>query len=129
MKKFLFLTVFLFPLMMANAQVNLLFCTSVESLENCQESEATFPWVGNTTSLKVMVINKDSLKTDRVKFKLYIVKPNGTEDMFAELFLTTKQEWLYASKTIFFMQPGYYKVMAYNNKDELLTTGFVKLTP
>jgi hypothetical protein len=115
--------------LVASAQVDLLFCTSVESLENCKESEASFPWLGKNTTLKLMIINKDSLKTDRIKYKLYLIKPNNEEVMFAELFITTKHDWLYASKTVYFMQPGYYKVIAYNNDDELLTTGFVQLTP
>jgi len=128
-KKLLCLFLLFSALQTVNAQVDLLFCTSIEDLETCKETEATFPWLGKETQLKLMVIDKDGLKTDRIKYKLYFIKSQGVEEMFAELFLTTKPDWLFASKTVFFMQPGNFKVMVYNNNNELLNTSYIKIAP
>lgn len=123
----LLLAVSLFSLS-AFAGFDLLFCTNADSLGNCKEAGNTFEWNGDKTYLQLIVLNKDTISTNRLKFKLYAMNNDREGTLYADLSLAVPANALYAVKKMYFYKPGYYKVEVLDDKDGKLTSGFVTIS-
>ncbi len=123
----LLLAVSLFSLS-AFAGFDLLFCTNADSLGNCKEAGNTFEWNGDKTYLQLIVLNKDTISTNRLKFKLYAMNNDREGTLYADLSLAVPTNALYAVKKMYFYKPGYYKVEVLDDKDGKLTSGFVTIS-
>lgn len=112
----------------AFAGFDLLFCTNADSLGNCKEAGNTFEWNGDKTYLQLIVLNKDTISTNRLKFKLYAMNNDREGTLYADLSLAVPANALYAVKKMYFYKPGYYKVEVLDDKDGKLTSGFVTIS-
>ncbi|HLP49917.1 MAG TPA: hypothetical protein VK154_03475 [Chitinophagales bacterium] len=121
----LFLSLFYFCCF---AGYDLLFCTKADSLGNCKGKGETFAWKDDKTSLELIVMNKDSIGLPKLKFKLYAMKNDREGELYAELSLYLNPRSLFGVKKMRFYKPGYYKVEVLDDKDGILTTGFVTLS-
>lgn len=110
------------------AGYDLLFCTSADSLGNCKEAGNTFEWNGDKTYLQLIVLNKDTITTNRLKFKLYAMNNDREGTLYADLSVAVPNNALYAVKKMYFYKPGYYKVEVLDDKDGKLTSGFVTIS-
>ncbi|HRG88478.1 MAG TPA: hypothetical protein PLW44_05615 [Chitinophagales bacterium] len=123
----LLLTLLLFSAS-AYAGYDLLFCTNADSLGNCKEAGNTFEWNGDKTYLQLIVLNKDTITTNRLKFKLYAMSNDREGTLYADLSVAVPPNALYAVKKMYFYKPGYYKVEVLDDKDGKLTSGFVTIS-
>lgn len=110
------------------AGYDLLFCTNADSLGNCKEPGNTFEWNGDKTYLQLIVLNKDTITTNRLKFKLYAMENDRVGTLYADLSVAVAPNALYAVKKMYFYKPGYYKVEVLDDKDGKLTSGFVTIS-
>lgn len=107
---------------------DLLFCTNADSLDKCKEAGSTFEWKGDKTYLQLIVINKDTIATGKLKFKLFAMENDRVGTLYADLSMVVPPKSLYAVKRMFFYKPGYYKVDVLDEKDGKLASGFVTIT-
>ncbi len=127
MKKISFI-LFLFSVSLSSkAGYDLLFCTNADSLGNCKGKGETFEWKGDKTALEIVVMNKDTIGTGKLKFMLFAMKNDREGTLYADLSLHVMPNALFAVKKLYFYKPGYYKVDVLDEKDKFLTSGFLTI--
>ena len=112
----------------SRASWDVLFCTNTDSLGNCKGKGETFSWNGDKTPIELIVLNKDGLGLEKLRYMIFNMKTDREGKLYADLSLTTRPKSLFAVKRIYFYKPGYYKVDVLDEKDNFLTTGFITIS-
>lgn len=111
----------------SKAEYDLLFCTNADSLGNCKKSGETFEWKGDVPPIELVVMNKDTIATPKLKFMLFAMKNDREGTLYADLSAHVPANSLYLVKKLFFYKPGYYKVDVLDEKDHFLSTGLLTI--
>lgn len=127
-RKIFVLTLFTVGFYTAHASWDVLFCTNTDSLGNCKGEGQTFYWNGDKTPIELIVLNKDGLGLEKLRYMVFNMKTDKEGKLYADLSLTTRPKSLFAVKQIMFYKPGYYKVDVLDGKDNFLTTGFITIS-
>lgn len=128
MRKIVLLSLLTFCFFLSHASWDLLFCTNADSLGNCKGAGETFVWNGDKTPIQLIVMNKESLSLDKLRYMVFAMQNDHEGKLYADLTLNVNPKGLFAVKKILFYKPGYYKVDVLDAKDNFLTTGFVTIS-
>jgi hypothetical protein len=127
MKRIVFFLFMALSSLYSKAEYELLFCTDADSLKTCKPPGETFDWKGDKTALELLVMNKDTMHTPKLKFKLFSMQNDKQGELYAELSLNLPRNAIFAVKKLFFYKPGYYKVEVLDEHDQALASGFVTI--
>lgn len=126
MTRFYLLLTLLFAGTLAHAQWKLNFCLSDSA--NCQGKSDLFIWNGETTVVYGLLTNPDAITVTKLEYRIYDVKNDLTEDLYARVKTYTTPGLSWAAKKIYFVKPGYYRVEVYDEKLNRLASEFVTIT-
>jgi len=112
----------------AQAAWDLLFCTNTDSLGNCKGKGETFVWNGDQTPINLIVMNKDGLGLEKLRFMIFSMKNDREGKLYASLQLNVRAKSLYTVKKLFFYSPGYYRVDVLDTNNNTLASGFVTVS-
>jgi hypothetical protein len=113
----------------ARADWDMLFCLNADSVSTCKGRGETFIYNKDNNSLQVMVINKESLKVDKLSFMIFMMKTEKEGTLYADLTQVVTPDALFAVKKIKFYKPGTYKIDVLDaSTHSPLTTGTVTIT-
>ena len=97
---------------------------------NCKGKGETFEWNGDKTLLQLIVMNKDGLGVEKLRFMIFAMKNDKEGKLYADLSIAIPDSSSpYVIKKLMFYKPGYYKVDVLNALNFVpLTTGYVTIT-
>lgn len=109
------------------AQWQLDFCAG-DSAETCIGKSDIFYWNGETVTIYLIVSHTDSIGTSKLQYRVYDMIGEKSGEIYADLKVHARPAWKRVWKKLYFVKPGYYKVEVYNERAQLLTSGFVTIT-
>ncbi len=112
----------------AHAGWDLLFCTNTDSLGNCKGKGEAFAWTGERTPINLIVMNKDGLGLEKLRFMIFNMKNDREGKLYASLSQNVRPKALYTVKDLLFYAPGYYRVDVLDNNNNQLSSGFITVT-
>lgn len=111
------------------ADWDMLFCLNADSVNTCKGRGEKFSYNKDNNTLQVMVINKESLKVDKLSYMIFLMKSEKEGTLYADLSLNVTPEALFAVKRIKFLRTGTYKIDVLDASTHLpLTTGTITIT-
>lgn len=110
-----------------SAQTTLKFCVETDKDGKCkkQASEFTISKDGGTIIFELK--SPAPLGTSKVLYKIFKLSDNGKAVFNNTIEQDVQEKWNYAWEEAVFYDPGTYKVMAYDNTDNLLCLGILKI--
>ena len=105
----------------------LTLCSKLDKNGNCIDSSDTFKWNGDKQKLTLRVTNPKQLQANKLIYTIYSMKNQNDGDVYARLILYVKPEWAPATKDIYFITPGYYKIEVTNEGSRLLGVTYMTL--
>ncbi len=112
----------------AKAGWDIAYCNELDSLQKCSGHPTVFEWNGDKVSIYAMVTNDSGLSTSKLFFKIFDMKNDHTGDIYAELRTATRPDWVFTTKKMYFVKPGYYKVEVYDEGNKRLAESFLTIT-
>lgn len=126
MTRLCLLLTLLFAGTVAHAQWELIFCTSDSA--DCQGKSDLFIWNGEATVVYGLLKNKNELAVTKLEYRIYEVKNDVTEKLYARVKTFPAPSLNWATKKIYFVKPGYYRVEVYDEKLSRLASEYVTIT-
>ena len=110
-----------------SAQTSLKFCQETDQDGKCkkQASEFTISKDGGTITFELK--SHEPLGTTKVLYKIFKLSDNGKAAFNNTIEQNVQEQWNYAWEEAVFYDPGTYKVMVYDNTDNLLCLGILKI--
>ena len=108
------------------AQV-LLFCEDVDENGYPKNESSAFSIAWEGGRLKVLVKLDDEIDCKKVKYVIYKVPGNGIEKYDTTITQTVQENWIWFWKEITFYDEGKYNIYAFNQYDNFLASGTVKI--
>lgn len=111
----------------ATAQWELGFCAA-DSGGVCHGKADLFVWNGENTIVYAFIERQSGFSEGKLSFKVFEMKNDLSGEIYAEVKTAVKAEAKYASKKIYFVKPGYYKVEVYDEKLNRLASEYITIT-
>ncbi|QQS37675.1 MAG: hypothetical protein IPM56_06905 [Ignavibacteriales bacterium] len=116
----------LFTLSSVNAQ-SLYFCEDVDEDGYAINSSSTFTITEDGGSLKMLVRMGEDVDVYGVYFKIFEVDSNSDESYDNTIYQDVEPDWTWFWKEIIFYRSGKYNVYVYDEYDEYITSGTIKI--
>ena len=105
----------------------LYFCEDVDE-DGYPENEATTFTIGENGGWLIMLVKlDDEVDCSQVKYVIYKVSKNGKEKYNTTIYQDVEENWVWFWKKITFYDDGKYNVYVYDEHDNFLTSGSVRI--
>jgi len=123
-----FLFVFgLMPKVFSLQAQELYFCEDVDEDGNPESESSSFTIGSDGGWLKLLVKLDEEVDCDEVKYVIYKVSKSGKEKYDNTITQEVEDNWVWFWKKVTFYDDGKYNVYVYDENDNFLVSGFVKI--